>query len=368
MTCRSPRPTLFAASLACLLSACEGSTSDCAPGTKCAPRPPLVSIEGDVLAFLTEVPGPRIAGAKVTILEHPEMSVVTGADAHFRFDGLEQGTDVTLVVEHPNLKPTQSSTITLGPNGVNPFTVQVVPVPLFKALAAIVPLPPEEDKYCAIASTVARFGGSLFVQLRQGIPGASVTLTPAVLPESGPLYFDEDVLPDATQTSTSIDGGVLFYRVPPGDYVLRATRPGAAFAEVKLTCRAGFVVNAGPPFGPLANTLHPDYAAGKDRPADADSMISDALCDATAACVNAKNADHYPPATVASCKAQFRNVWASVDAACDATAKLRDAARAVYTCRAKSCDLTLGDDAVCATEEAAFRAAEETYGACYAAK
>lgn len=324
-----------------------------------------MSIEGDVFPFLTEVKGPRIAGATVSILEHPERSVVTGDDAHFRFEGIEVGTDVTLVTTHPDFKKSITATIRVGPSGVSPFSVQMVPIALFKALSALVPLPVEEDKYCAIASTVARMGGSLYVYLRQGLPDAQVTLSPPVPKESGPLYFDEDVLPSETQPATSIDGGVLFYRVPPGDYVMSATRADTAFNEVRLHCEAGVIVNAGPPLGLLGNVESPDYASGEGREADTYSAASDALCDKTAACVNeAAKATNYPPVTVASCKANYRNTWAHVDESCDGEAHMRDAARALYVCRASDCVLALGDDSACAAEDAAFRAAEGQYGAC----
>lgn len=355
-----PAPLLLLAILAC------GGDETIDPRIE---PPKLVSIEGDVLAFLTEVPGPRIVGATVSILEHPEMRVTTGDDAHFRFDGLEAGTDVTLVVEHPDLKTTQTATITLGDGGIDPFSVQVVPNAIFNAVSLLVPLPVEEDKYCVIASTVARLGGSLYVHLRQGMPGVSVTLDPPVAVESGPLYFNEAVLPDAKQPATSTDGGVLFYRVPPGDYTLRAHKDGAVFNQVRLQCRAGVVVNAGPPMGILANVASPDYAAGRDRPADEGSAATDALCEATRTCVNeAAGVVNYPDATLASCKAMFRNVWASIDETCDPSRALRDAARAVYTCRTASCALALGHDEACAAEEVTFRDAEATYGACVASR
>ena len=72
--------------------------------------------------------------------------------------------------------------------------------------------------------------------------------------------------------------------------------------------------------------------------------------------------------TVASCKAMFRNTWSFTDDACSTASSLRDAARDFYTCRAKSCTETLGDDDVCVTEETAFRAAEASYGACMSKK
>ncbi len=350
---------------------CDDGSANGTPGkckADCSGVPAQVSVEGDVLAFLTEVPGPRIEGATVSVVERPEISVVTGADAHFKIDGLDEGSELTLLVEHPDLYPSRSSTITLGPKGATAFSLQVVPKNLFKAIETLVPEPVEMEDHCAIASTVARFGGSLYVRLRQGMPGVEVALSPAVPAESGPLYFTEDVLPDPAQPSTSIDGGILFYNVPLGDYALSASRDGAVFNTVQFKCEAGLVINGGPPIGLLANVPEPDYAGGIGRPDDSYSDASDALCEATANCVNEEaGVENYPPATLASCKAMFRNVWAAVDTSCDSEAGLRDAAAANYLCRAASCEITLGDDDVCVAEEMAFRTAEDQYGSCLAA-
>lgn len=325
----------------------------------------MTSIDGDVLPFLTEVEGARIVGAKVSVVGRPELSVVTGADAHFHFDGIEVGSDVTLEVEHPEYKRTRSASVRVGPKGIASFALQVVPVALFSGLASLVPLPVEEERFCVLATTVARMGGSLFVRLRQGTAGVTVALDPPAPAESGPIYFDESALPAAGLAATTIDGGALFYRVPPGRYVMSASKPDAAFNTVSFECVPGVIVNAGPPMGLLANVPAPEYGAGRDRPTDSDSAVTDALCEATAACVNLKaSATNYPAATIASCKAMFRDVWSFVDPACDTSRGLRDAAHALYACRAISCDLALGGDEACASQEADFRAAEAAYGAC----
>lgn len=337
--------------------------STCAPPE--APKK-YASIEGDVLPFLTEVAGKRVEGAKVSILEHPEMVFTTGPDAHFTFDGLEVGTDVTLVVEHPDFKPTQTATMKLGEKGINPFPVQVVSNDLFSLLSGVLPLAPQMDHFCAIATTATRFGGGLYTSLRQGIPGVTVSLSPAARPESGPIYFSEAVLPDATETATSIDGGAIYYRVPPGSYVMSAMKNGVVFGTTRFECRIGMVVNAGPPMGVLAHVANPDYGQGSDRAADALSAVTDALCEKTSACVKEKQmADYYQPANIASCKAHFRNMWSWVDDACATSSGIREKAIAVFECRTASCTDNLGED-VCPDQEAAFRAAEDAYGACVA--
>lgn len=329
-----------------------------------ADAPAHVTVEGDVMAFLTEVPGPRVQDATVSILEHPESEVSAGDDAHFVFEGLREGEPVTLVVEHPDLMTTQSATVTPGANGVTPFSVQVLPKALFTALEQFVPEEAELDRFCVIATTVARTGGSLYVHLRQGMPDVQVSLDPPVGEQSGPIYFDESVLPNTSLTSTTVDGGAFFYRVPPGAYTLRATKADTVFNEVKVQCRAGVIVNAGPPLGLVANLPQPDYGAGQRASDNAFTEASDALCEATADCVNAEDPGHYPASTLDACRAMFRNVWANVDATCDAEAGLREAARATYACRTKTCELTLGHDEACVEEEVAFRAAETTYGQC----
>lgn len=348
---------------------CDDGADNGLPGhckADCTGKPALANVSGDVLSFAGEVGGARVVGAKVWVLENPEKSAITGPDAHFEIDGLDVGSEVTLVMEHPDFHTTQTGTFVLGEHGIHPFTIQAVSTALFNALSSIVPNPPQEDTTCSIATTVTRSGGSLYVHLRQGEPGTSVTLTPAVPAESGPIYFNESVVPDLKQTSTSIDGGVVFANVPPGDYTLSGSKPGLVFQPVKLKCRIGLLVNAGPPLGVLAHVVDPDPAGGDSYPDDAYSDATAALCDQTAACVTAKNPGYYPPANVASCKAMFKNALSFVDPSCDPDAAFRGAWKTLFDCRAQSCELALGGDEACAAEDAAFAAAMATYGACYA--
>ena len=96
-------------------------------------------------------------------------------------------------------------------------------------------------------------GKSLYDPGAHGEAGATVTVTAAdgsVLgSEYGPIYFNESVLPDYSWTETSDDGGVLFVNVPPGEYLWTAEKAGVAFRSVKMKCRAGWLVNASPPWG-----------------------------------------------------------------------------------------------------------------------
>lgn len=329
--------------------------------------PAKVSISGDVFSFAGEVNGPRVSGAKISVLEQPDKTAMTGADGHFEIDGLDEGSEVTLVVDHPDFYPTQTATYTLGPNGIHPFAIQALSTALFNALSSLF-TGLEQDTHCVLATTVTRLGGTLHVMVRQGEPGAELTIAPAAADIKGPVYFGENVIPDMSLTATTKDGGAVYYHVPPGEYTLSATKAGVTFTPVKMKCRAGVLVNAGPPVGLQANVAAPDWGAGASLPADEYTASMDAMCAKTAECVNAQNgADAYPAATVSGCQGTFRRALSFVDATCDEKAHLRDAWKAFFDCRASECALTLGDDTACASEEQAYVDAMAAYAPCYTA-
>jgi hypothetical protein len=343
----------------------DGST-DGSPGPD-QPGVATASIVGDVFAFLTEVAGPRVSGATISVLEQPDISTTTDAQGHFQIDGLAVGSEVTLVLDHPMFYPTQSATYTLGPRGIDPFTIQALPKTLFAAISSLF-TGVDQTMHCALATTVTRLGGTLHVSVRQGEPGALLQLSPAAAGAQGPIYFSEAVLPDQSLTQTTKDGGGLYYNVPPGDYQLTATKSGVTFTPVKMKCRPGFVVDAGPPIAVQASVANPDWGPPAMMVNDAYTASTDALCEMTGACVTAAHgAAAYPAETVASCQAHFRRALGFVDPTCDAMAGLRDAWKGFFDCRAASCDLTLGDDTACPTEEQAYVDALAAYAPCYTA-
>ena len=208
----------------------------------------LVSVSGDAIPFNSPV-GTRLAGAEISILEHPEMSMTTGEDGHFQFDGLEVGEEVTLVLEHDDWHPMQTATITLGADGAEKITFQAVDYPTYHALAAMLALQPDEENACQMVTTITRVGKSLYDAGAHGEEGAVVTLDPPLPDEHGPIYFNSDVFPDRDLTESSDDGGVLFIQVPPGEYVWTAEKDGVEFSTVHMKCRAGYLINASPPWG-----------------------------------------------------------------------------------------------------------------------
>jgi hypothetical protein len=208
----------------------------------------LVSLSGDAIPF-DNGPDGRIEGADVSLLEHPDRHVTTGPDGHFVFDGLEEGSEATLVLGHPDYHAIQTGTIKLGPKGVGRVTFQAVIFDIYDILAALLNVVPDDANLCQMVTTVTRVGKSIYDDGAHGEDAVTVTLDPPLAADHGPIYFNSSVLPDRSLTQTSDDGGVLFIQVPPGDYVWTAHKAGALFSRIRMKCRAGYLVNASPPKG-----------------------------------------------------------------------------------------------------------------------
>jgi len=204
-----------------------------------------VSVTGNAIPF--NGGDSRIAGAEIWILEQPDRRVVTSVDGAFRFDDLAEGSEVTLVLDHPDYRPIQTGTHRLGPEGAERVTFQAVGPVVYSALAALLDITPDPTK-CQIVTTVTRVGKSLYDPGAHGEEGATTVLDGPGAQE-GPIYFNSSVLPDRSLAETSDDGGVLYVNAEPGRYTWRASKPGAAFAALTMTCRPDVLVNASPPWG-----------------------------------------------------------------------------------------------------------------------
>lgn len=205
-----------------------------------------VTLSGNAIHFSE---GTRVADATVWVLEHPEMTTVTNADGYFEFPGLEEGEEVSLVLEHPDFHPIQNGTVRLGATGAERVTFQAVTWAVYDGLAFLLSIVPDELNACQMVTTVTRVGKSIYDPGAHGEPFAIVSTEPALTSDHGPIYFNSSVLPQPSLTRTSDDGGVLFVQVPPGDYVWTARRVDSVFTRVKSKCRAGLLVNASPPWG-----------------------------------------------------------------------------------------------------------------------
>ena len=208
---------------------------------------PAVTASGDAFAF---GPYTMIAGATVRILEMPEHTTTTDAEGHFELPGLPPEAKATFVFEAEGFPTTYTRTFTLPEAGeaLERLTFQVPENATFDLLASVVEIEPDPSA-CQIASTVTRVGKSIYDEGAHGEAEATVSIEPSLPADSGPIYFNAQVIPQRDLTETSEDGGVLFVNVPPGTYTLTAEKPGVQFDPVSVVCDPGVLVNASPPYG-----------------------------------------------------------------------------------------------------------------------
>jgi hypothetical protein len=205
------------------------------------------TVSGDAFDFTMGIDH-GVANAHVFVLESPTLTTTTDAAGHFVISNVPVGSDVSLVMEHPDFILIQTATIEVPAGGLSRVTFQAVMPNVRDALAASLSVT-IDDTRCQMVTTVTRIGRSVYDPGAHGEAGVTVTIDPPLPATSGPVYFNSSVFPDASLTETSDDGGVLFTNVPVGTYTWTATKAGATFAQVRMDCRAGVLVNASPPWG-----------------------------------------------------------------------------------------------------------------------
>ena len=198
--------------------------------------------------------GLRLGGATIRVAEHPRLHATTKPN----------GTYDLAVPDHSRVTPYISAaghhsiylqTFETAGEDLARVNFQTPTEEIYRALATLlaVPLDPDgELRDCAIVSTFSTrnvrdlsFGGFIAYGAH-GVAGASAFAQPAL---PAPVYFNEDVIPDPGQERSSVDGGVVWTRVPAGAYRIRARHPSTRFAGFLATCAPGRVVNANPPWG-----------------------------------------------------------------------------------------------------------------------
>ncbi len=211
-----------------------------------------VAISGDAFNFGPE--GGRVEGAEISVLEQPGLSAVTDADGSYRIEGLPSGQRATLVLSHPDHYPITTGSFEPCGQDIEQVSIQA-PTYELTDLMAVAAGAEADPEACQLATTVTEAGGSLYQAEpgSHGEAGATVSIQPAVEEDLGPIYFNlitaTLIYPDRELEQTSEDGGVLFVNVPPGLYRLTARKGGMSFSDVLLTCQAGYLANASPPWG-----------------------------------------------------------------------------------------------------------------------
>ena len=83
------------------------------------------TVTGDAFAF-NEGTDARVVNAHVFILEDPSLDATTDSMGHFVIAGVPVGSDVTLVLEHPEFIPIQTGTHVAPATGIDRITFQAV--------------------------------------------------------------------------------------------------------------------------------------------------------------------------------------------------------------------------------------------------
>ena len=220
----------------------------------------------------------RIAGAKVSVLEMPELSTTTNDRGEFTIEGLPSGSDATFVLEHESYPLAYTKTHTVPDTDLGDLTFQVPNDDLYAAIELLLGIRTDPGK-CQMVSTFTRDGRTIGDPGHHGQAGAVLGIEAPDGAEiaEGPIYFGDDVIPDRSRSYGSLDGGVLILNADPGDYRLSAecvsdpeliddflaeypaeTYPDedlrcqtedVEFESVRMKCRPGAFVNASPSYG-----------------------------------------------------------------------------------------------------------------------
>ena len=219
-----------------------------------APAAPI-TIRGTAYTFNTPDP---IVGAEIRVAELPDVSATTGADGAYEL-AVPVGAPVTPYIVAAGHHTIYLQTFATTGGDLSEVNFQTPSDDVYDALYGLLQVflgkGPIDDG-CVIVSTVsdAKVVGMTFAQFiafhPHGVAGVLAGGLPALPP---PIYFNDAVLPDQSQTSTSGDGGVIWANVPVGVYQVGA-KPAAAddtrsFATFTATCEAGRIINANPPWG-----------------------------------------------------------------------------------------------------------------------
>jgi hypothetical protein len=195
-----------------------------------------------------------LAGATIRVAEFPALKATVQQDGQYDLT-VPDHARVTPYIVKPGYHTIYLQTFTTDGEDLANVNFQTPTEQVYQGLVALLHVPVDANgnlTACAIVSTFntrnvrdLSFNG-FTAYGAHGVAGATATASPSL---GRPTYFNQNVIPDPTQTSSSVDGGVVWTNVPAGVYTITAHDPATRFASFVATCRPGRVVNANPPWG-----------------------------------------------------------------------------------------------------------------------
>lgn len=196
-----------------------------------------------------------IEGATIRVREDPGLTAVTDANGDYELE-VPRDTTVTPYIDPPaGYNEIDLQTFRARNRDIHNANFQT-PADLeyngLKALLGVESRPDGRPANCVIVTTASARNvrgvdyETFHERTPHGVAGATSSSQP---PLPDPIYFNENVLPDPSQPSTSEDGGIIWTEVPAGTYRISTDSPDADFASFLATCEPGRVVNANPPWG-----------------------------------------------------------------------------------------------------------------------
>jgi hypothetical protein len=197
-----------------------------------------------------------IAGATIKVREIPGLSATTDASGDYTLE-VPDDTNVTPYIDPPEgWNEIDLQTFHTRGEDIENANFQTPADLEYNALAAILSVPIDEETgrpaQCVIVTTASARNvrgvdyETFHERTPHGVPGATSEELPAI---DGPIYFNEFVIPDPSETETSEDGGIVWKVVPAGTYRIVTSSPDTRFASFLATCEDGRIVNANPPWG-----------------------------------------------------------------------------------------------------------------------
>jgi hypothetical protein len=202
----------------------------------------------------------HMPGAIVRIEEFPGLAAPVEPDGSYDIEVPDDANVTPYIDPPPGYRTTYLQTFHTSGEDLDAVHFQVTPDLYYLAFAGLLSVPLDDQQTleeCAIVSTFSiheardatTFDPGFKDVYPHGLPGSTATIEPVKGSTRGPIYFNSSVIPDVAETSSSVDGGVLWVEVPPGWYRLTPSNPDSGVAPFLAHCENGRLVNASPPWG-----------------------------------------------------------------------------------------------------------------------